>query len=121
MKRRINLNQLSLPFGETQARALSFDGRIRFFWSLISLSALSLVAYVYAINATAHHIAVRQQLEREVVQISSELSTLEFKHIALQNAVTLEVAQSRGFSEIKQPHYVSRDSESSLTLNTSVR
>ena len=115
---KINHNQLSLPFDSIKSGTISYEDRVRFFWTLASISLLALTAYIYAINATAHNIAVRQHLEREVSQMSAELSILEFKHIALQNAVTIEVARNYGFSEVKQPLYVSRESEDTLTLNS---
>ena len=119
MTRRINIseNQLSLPFGERSARTISYEDRARFFWFLVSISLLSLLFYIYAVNATAHHIAVRENLESEVSETSVRLSTLEFTSIALKNDITLEVAHSYGFKEALQPLYVSRDTSYSLTLN----
>lgn len=120
MRRKIqlNLNQLALPFSEGNSKALSLEGRERFFWGLVSVSLCSLLIYVYAINAAAHHIAVRQNLEKQVERLNGDLSVLEFETIALKNGVTMEVATNYGFSEVREPLYVSRDAENSLTLNT---
>lgn len=116
-----NENQMPLPFsqsGQTRSRAISIEDRERTFWFLASVSLLSLFVYIYAINAAAHHIAVRQNLEKEVAETNTRLSTLEFNVIALKNNVTLEVAQSYGFEEVSAPLYVSRTSSaSSLTFN----
>lgn len=112
---------MPLPFsqsGQTRSRAISIEDRERTFWFLASVSLLSLFVYIYAINAAAHHIAVRQNLEKEVAETNTRLSTLEFNVIALKNNVTLEVAQSYGFEEVSAPLYVSRTSSaSSLTFN----
>lgn len=120
MSRKIqfNYNQPELPFGERRSKALSIDDRQRFFWFLAGVSLLSLAVYVYAINATAHHIAVRQNLEKEVAQATSNLGSLEFARIELTNAVTIDTAEEYGFTEVRQPLYVTRDSADSLTLNT---
>lgn len=120
MKRmNIHENQLTLPFGEGRAIAVSFESRQRFLWSLITLSAFSLLAYVYAINATAHHIAVRENLEEKVSNIESDLGALEFAYIDLKNNVTIDTARQFGFKEVKEPLYVSRQNNAgSLTLNT---
>jgi hypothetical protein len=114
-----NENQLTLPFSQGRSRAISYDSRERAFWLLVLGSLLSLAVYVYAINATAHNIAMRQHLEREVAQHRAELGTLEFERIAQKNAVTLEVAQAYGFSEVARPLYVARGgSTSALSFNT---
>ena len=122
--RKINTheNQLTLPFGEGRAIALSYESRTSFFWSLISLSAFSLIAYIYAINATAHHIAVRENLEEKVSNIESELGSLEFAYIDLKNNVSIDTARELGFKEVSKPLYVSRQAQAgSLTLNTVTR
>jgi len=116
-----NYNQLYLPFGQRSGRVLSLEDRQKAFWFMVSVSVFSLFVYVYAINATAHHIATRQNLEREVAQMEGRLSSLEFASIALKNSITIETAREYGFAEVKEPLYVSRDSLNTLTLNTSVR
>lgn len=116
-----NFNQLYLPFGEKSSRALSLEDRQKAFWFLVSVSVFSLFIYVYAINAAAHHIAVRQNLEREVAQMESHLSSLEFASIELKNSITIETAREYGFAEVKEPLYVSRNTLNSLTLNTVTR
>jgi hypothetical protein len=120
-KFKLNHNQLPLPFGDKAAKALSLDDRQRFFWFLVSVSALSLLVYIYSINAAAHHIAVRQNLEREVSDTNVRLSALEFEVIQEKNNITLETAQQYGFVEVKEPLYVSREATNSLTLNTVTR
>ncbi len=109
---------MPLPFGQARSRSISYEDRERAFWFLVSASLLSLIVYVYAINAAAHHIAVRQNLEKQVAETNASLGSLEFNVIALKNNVTLEVAQSHGFTEVKAPLYVSRTaSENTLTFN----
>ena len=112
-------NQLALPFGERGGRAISYDNRVRFFWFLVAISILSLSVYMYAINATARNIAARQNLEREVVKLATTLDSLEFAYIGLKNDITIELAYSYGFQEVKSPLYVSRArSAPSLSFNT---
>lgn len=114
----INQNQLAIPFREVRSRAISYEDRQRVFWSMVTISLLSLTAYVYAVNATAHHLAVRQNMEKEVAQAAADLGELEFAHIELSNAVTIETAREYGFQEVRQPLYVTRSGPGSLTLNT---
>lgn len=124
MKRKINISedQLTLPFGQMSARAISFDDRTKAFWFMTSVCLLSLGVYVYAINSTARNVAMRAELERSAAEISAELATLEFQYIALKDDVTIELAHVYGFQEVKEPLYVSRGGEkNSLSFNTQTR
>ncbi|PJA37087.1 MAG: hypothetical protein CO183_00130, partial [Candidatus Zambryskibacteria bacterium CG_4_9_14_3_um_filter_42_9] len=89
-------------------KIISYDKRILLFWSLVAVSIFSLFIYIYAINATARNIAVRQDLEKKIVAISANLNSLEFSYIELRNNVTIELARQHGFTEAKSPLYVSR-------------
>lgn len=119
-RKNLNLNQsqLSLPFGEKSGRTLSYEDRGKAFWFLISCLLLSFGLYIYAVNATAHHIAVRQNLEREVGELASHIGTLEFATIEMRNDITMERATELGFTEVRKPLYVSRTPNTALTLNT---
>ena len=124
MKKNFNLsfNQLSLPFGQTsQGRkglTISYDDRAKAFWFLAGACIFALVVYIYAVNATAHHVAERAALERQSANLSTELATLEFESIALKNDVTLDVAHQYGFQEVAKPLYVASDQAESLSFNT---
>lgn len=120
MRKRINLNQnqLALPFGERSGGAIAYDHRARLFFLLVIICLLSLFTYIYAINATARNVAVRQNLEKQITDLSTNLDSLEFTYIALKNNVTLELAYQLGFREVKSPLYVSRAHPEALTLNT---
>jgi hypothetical protein len=113
---RFNENQLTLPFGRIAVTTL--DTRVRLFWTLVGVSLLSLVVYIYAINATARHVAVRQELEREMASASASVNSLEFKLIELKNQITLDLAYEYGFYEVENPLYVRRENPQALTLNT---
>ncbi len=121
-KQKFNYNQLSLPLGEGRAAtALSFENRTKAFWALSSACLLSLVLYVYAVNATAHNVAMRASLEREAAELTGELASLEFQYINLQGDVTLTRAAEYGFEEVKEPLYVSKTAGNSLSFNTQSR
>ena len=113
-----NHNQLTLPLGERGSIAISYDHRARFFLVLATISILSFVAYIYAINATARNVAVRQDLERQIADIATDLDSLEFSYIELKNNVTMELAYQYGFSEVRNPLYVSRTRPTALSFNT---
>jgi len=117
----LNLNQLPLPFSNGKTAkvlsAVSYDDRVRAFWFLAGAFLFALATYIYAVNATAHHVAERAALEREAANLSSEIATLEFQSIALKSDITLDVARSYGFTEVEKPLYVSADKANSLSFN----
>ncbi|MFZ2484846.1 MAG: hypothetical protein WAX80_02815 [Minisyncoccia bacterium] len=127
MSRRINFShdQLALPFGDLPAGrqrrggvAISHDSRVRIFWALLSLSIIFFFVYIYAINMTTRNIVARQNLERQIAEVSGKLSSLEFVFIGLKNDVTVELAHRYGFQEVRNPLYVSRTPKASLSFNT---
>ena len=99
-------------------KTISLDNRVRFFWTLVTVSVLSLAIYIYAINATARNIVVRQSLERQIAGTSASLDSLEFAYIELKNNITIELAYLYGFSEVRNPLYISRTNRASLSFNT---
>lgn len=99
-------------------KTISYDHRASLFWFLVATALLSLLIYIYSINTIARNIAVRQNLEEKITQTTANLATLEFNYIELKNNVTIELAQSHGFKEVKDPLYVSRSPSASLSFNT---
>jgi hypothetical protein len=92
--------------------------RVRLFWVLVALSVLLLSVYIYAINTTARNIAMRQDLERQIAEVSASLDPLEFAYIELRNNVTMDLAYEYGFKETRSPLYVSRVRAGALSFNT---
>jgi len=99
-------------------KTISYQDRVRFFWIMSAISILSLFVYIYAINVTTRNAALGQNLERQMGRAGAELDSLEFAYIKLKNNVTLELAYERGFKETKNPLYVSRRPNASLSFNT---
>ncbi len=99
-------------------KTISYDNRVYFFWTMVTVSFLSLFIYIYAVNATARNIVTRQGLEKQIASASANLNSLEFAYIELKNDVTIELAYLYGFKEVKNPLYVSRTNSTSLSYNT---
>jgi len=104
-----------------KTKIISYDQRVRLFWGLVAISIISLSVYIYAVNAIARNIAIKQDYEREMARISSDFNSLEFAYIELRNNVTMELAYQQGFQEVKSPLYVSRAYSPSLSFNTASR
>ena len=102
----------------SRTKTISYENRVRFFWTLVAISILSFSAYIYAINVTTRNIATRQGLERQIAAVSTNLDSLEFTYIELKNDITIELAREYGFREVSNPLYVSRALSTSLSFNT---
>lgn len=102
---------------KTQALSFSFDTRVRVFWTLAFMAALSLVMYVYGVNATVRNTVARQNLEAEAANISTHLGEMEFAYIGLKNRVSLEIAYERGYQNVASPTFISKNSSRSLSFN----
>jgi hypothetical protein len=102
-------------------KTLSYDTRVKAFWTLAALSTISLVIYMVGVMLTIHHTVARQNLQDQVSTLTTEVSNLEFQYIALQNGLTLNLAYSRGFEDVTNPLYISRAAESSLSFNVQAR
>lgn len=98
-------------------KALSYENRVRAFWTMAALCLGLLFVYILSINATARNVADKQHWGREIAAINSELESLEFSYIALKNDITLELAHEYGFREVGNPIYVSRAANTSLSFN----
>lgn len=96
---------------------ISYDVRIRAFWSLVSLCLFFSALYIYAIASTVGNTAQRESLENENAILSAELGEMEFRYISMKNGVSIELAKAHGFQEVTSPVYVSRVRSHSLSAN----
>lgn len=84
------------------------------FWATAVL-ALSLVClYVYFLACSISNVAVRQNLNEQVIALKSKVAQLEFSYVTSQNALTADTALANGFSTKSPVAYVSKDSGLSL-------
>ena len=99
-------------------KTISYNQRVYFFWGLVTISIFSLLVYIYGINTIIRNVATRQELEKQVANISVNFNSLEFTYIELRNKITMELAYQYGFREIESPLYISRAHSPSLSFNT---
>ena len=98
-------------------KTISYDNRARIFWVIVGVALCSVGTYIYAVLATVHHTIAREALLGQSATLSTSVSELEFKNIALKNTVNINTALSMGFNEVKNPIFVSRTRES-LSFNS---
>jgi len=105
----------------SQAKVISYDNRVRLFWTLVVVFVISLALYVYGINTTVRNTVVRQELESQVSNLTLKISEMEFSYISLKNNVNIDIAYARGYQDVSKPTYITRGSARSLSYNALTR
>ena len=82
------------------------DTKVLWLLSFVALFFFGL--YIYFINQTVHYVVLRKDIESTIAGHNSNLSGLEASYMALQNNITHTYAKERGFVEVKQVHFASR-------------
>ncbi len=101
-----------------QAQILSYDNRVRFFWTLIAILGISLIMYVVGVNSTIHNTVTRQRLEASLSNLTLDISEKEFSYINLKNKINIDIAYARGYTDVTKPIFITRGSARSLTYNS---
>lgn len=84
-------------------------------------AALILLAclYVYFLSASILNVVMREEIEQDIVALSSTIGELEFEYLSLKQTIDLSRAHAMGLEQLPQKRFVTRHSyaERSLTLN----
>lgn len=75
------------------------------------------VSYVYLVSASIVHVVLRTELDQEMQQVQSQISTLESKYIAAQHRVNERIATLDGYTENSNKVFIDR-SAPSLVLSS---
>lgn len=89
--------------------------RVQTFAALALLFSL-FAAYVYCVSASVVHVVIRKEINTEIAQLNSDISTLESKYIARQHAVSREIARREGFVSATNKVFLDR-TDTSLAAN----
>lgn len=63
--------------------------------------------YAYLVNDTISAVVLREKIEKEISLTGTEVANLEFSYINLENSITKEFAESKGFVSILNPIFIS--------------
>jgi len=86
----------------------------------VAMLALTVMSYVYLVNAATFDTAKSQKLSEEISVVQSEISELEFAYIEKTKSISLNSAAQYALVPNKKESkkiLVSRDSNVRLTLN----
>jgi hypothetical protein len=99
-----------------KAKTISYDLRVRVFWSLAGITLASLCFYVYAVKTTVQNTLVRGQLESKAAALSANIGNRQFGLIAMQEKIDLNSAYAAGFTDAHDPLYISRTPSLSMNI-----
>ena len=84
------------------------------FWAA-SITLVSLVGmYIFFLGSSIVNVSARQSVNDKIENLGSKVAQLEFEYVALQNAVTSDVASAKGYVAQSPVAYVSKESRLSL-------
>ncbi len=94
----------------TEAILLQLNNREKtIFWSLIGTLFLFAGLYMYFINSTIHNVVAKQNLETEASALTLAIGSQEFEYIHMRNTVTLPLAYSLGFKDVRNKTFISQN------------
>ena len=79
------------------------------FWSLLTALFLLAGMYMYFINATVYNVIARENFDTEATALTVSTGNEEFQYIAMQNAITLPLAYSLGFTDVVSKTFISEN------------
>jgi cell shape-determining protein MreC len=100
--------------------AINLDTNLRkkLILSLFGGAILFAFLYGYFINQTILNVVARKNIEADLIELGSEVSSLEVEYIKLKNKIDLEFAHSLGYKDVSDIKFVSRKSlGKTLTIN----
>lgn len=71
--------------------------------------------YIYLLSSTVVHVVMQKEINRELQDISSQISELEATYIEQQHSMSNEVATLQGFVTVKEKIFIDKG-ESSLVF-----
>ncbi len=96
------------------------DGEKKIFWILLSLSMLFIVSYGFLINRTIMNAVYKNSYEKQLSSLNDDVNDLDNKYIDLKKNITLDLALSKGFENVKNQevaYTMAQSGEKSLSLN----
>jgi hypothetical protein len=87
----------------------------RLFKVLVTLCILAVCLYIYSLSSVIYGVVARRTLERELVQLHSDIGEMEAKYLINSNQLTYESARELGFIK---PTSIIYESQERFAFNT---
>jgi len=88
------------------------------FWGLFSMIVVLLVSYGFLVNGTIINAISKQNLEKQMISLNSDVNSMEFSYLNIKNKITMEYALSLGFVPVSNDKFASiSPNKNSLSLS----
>jgi hypothetical protein len=90
----------------------------KMFFVLFSVFVFFLISYGVLVNSTIMNAVAKQQMEKDMITLNSEVNAMEFEYINMKNSITMDFAKSLGFVSVSGEHIaVITPTKSTLSIN----
>ena len=92
----------------------------KIFWVLFLVFAILIISYGFLVNSIILKGISKQNMQKNMSTLGSEVNSLEFKYLNIKNNITLDFALSKGFVSVNSDKFASIDKSSknlSLSIN----
>ena len=96
----------------------NIEGREKqFFWLGLSMLIVILLSYGILVSRTISNALARENIQKEMSVLSSDVGLLEFEYLNLKNSVTMNLAKSYGFISARSEHFAQVQTPQTLSLS----
>ena len=91
-----------------------------FFWSIFIVFVFLVLSYGLLLNSIMIKAVSKQNMEKGLASLGSEVNTLEFNYLSVKNSITMDFAKSKGFISLSSDKFAVIDSPQkniSLSIN----
>ena len=86
---------------------------------LFSAFVLLLISYGFFVNGAIMNSVRTEQVEKDLSTLNSSINSMEFDYLNAKNAITMDLATSMGFVEVKNQKFLAmRPVSNNLSLST---
>ncbi len=89
-----------------RSKILAYTAGGGLFWLLVAGIVLVAGTYLYSVNRTIVLVAQRNAVESKISAHQADITNLESEYIAQKSQITMELAQSMGYSDTHKVVYM---------------
>ena len=87
-----------------------------FYIALVSLIAI-FFAYMYFVSISIAHVVMRKEVDRQITDISTNISQLETSYIDMQHEVSNDIASHKGYVVADTKVFIDKSNSDTLVMN----
>ncbi len=91
------------------------------FWILSITFVFLLVSYGFLINNTIANAISKENMQKELSSLNSEINSAEFQYLNIKNSINITMALSKGFVSVPNNNFALVSPSRSLSLSINKR